>query len=371
MNTLLGSITQDQWEAHLAGLRELWSQLVKQSGALRASQEAVLRHALSGAGLSRDQADRTVALYLEGADSEDGPKNLAEFVRHNDPEELPPPTIQEISALIASLQEEWLQMFTLLKTTLPSPRGQALAEARTAPAQPLKSLDAAFIWPVNDIAQMHSPDEARPVASISLDGDLEKEGQPAGPEAVGLKISRAILESLYLQREIAKLKAFWTNDVGDLAAFVTRGAPQPAPVVRRSWWRPSTWSRRTGEESEAVESVTPWREKPPAYVPTGHTLAFQLRAWRAQTEKEAEALRTAEAGWTERVSTIGKELEARRETERRHPPLSLDPESASQGELAEATTLLSRADSNIQNHQKALEWVADALANLGPSSPAK
>jgi hypothetical protein len=225
-------------------------------------------------------------------------------------------------------------------------------------------LDDAFLSPVDDIARMHSPEEARPIVSIALDADAQEDDKPEESAGVGNNISRTIQQNLRLQHEIEKLSSFWTNTPQELAAFVTVSAPKPARRVRRSFWRPSTWS----DHSERLANVAVWRDPVPAHVPTKQELATYLRAWRAKTEKEAEELRAAEGEWTMSVTDLGKELEARRETERRHQPVNLDSESACQVKLADAKALTARADKNLQAAGEELEWITEALAGLGTSS---
>jgi hypothetical protein len=57
-------------------------------------------------------------------------------------------------------------------------------------------------------------------------------------------------------------------------------------------------------------------------------------------------------------------LEARRESGRRHPPLSLDPESLTQGELDKARDLLgTRVPQAVQNAAAAGDGIEAAVAS--------
>ena len=281
------------------------------------------------------------AYFAQLLASEDGLYGLADFVRRHDPDQLPPPNVEDGSALAALMENGWQVMFEHLTTAVASPRSQALAKARKAWARPHQSLADAFLAPVDDIAPMHSPKEDSPVASIAL--DMPAAGKTQESAGVGESISRAIQQHLRLQQELDGFVSFWTDAQSEREAFVAQNAPRPAPRVRRSIWRSSTWYVR----SEAPPSVAEWREPVPCHVPTKQEFAAHLRAWRAKTEKEAEELRAAEANWTKSVADLGKELEARRETKQRHQPID-NWESACQDKLEEARALTTRVDKNLQ-----------------------
>lgn len=385
MSRPFGCQTEEEWKAHFAEVHQRWRAIGEQTAALRAQQEEVMRAAFSGAGLSDTAAEAQVATYLQELNAGHFVSGLAQFVRDGqEAQAVLPVAVEDAPGLITALRTEWEQMFSRLRLRLPSPRGQILLAARKPSGLPVHSLGEAVLWPVTDIAPLHDPDETLRVSSLGLEGDEEKNPDPDTPpkrtEGVADRIAEKIRSHLHLQREIKTLNDFWTEESASLAAFLNARTPEAAAVTSddaskpsppRTWWRPGTWFHRSAQAGSAANPAgSPWRDPALAHVPIHPKTARQLREWRLQTETEAESLRTADAGWKQRVNKIGEELAARRTSEARHVALELDPESIGQHELETARNLRdNQAKSVLRGSSEACAWISSALPRLAGSLP--